>query len=143
MLKVVLDTNVLVSALLKENSLPAFILALIRKKKLLLCLTEEIFKEYVDVLRREKFYQIEKESKPLLSALKKESLMVKPGSKIAVITDDPEDNKFLECAVEAKAVFLITGNTKHFPKSFHRTKIVNPRQFVEITLKSIILNKDN
>jgi len=48
---------------------------------------------------------------------------------------------FLECAVEAKADFLITGNKKHFPfKSFHHTRIVSPREFIDTALKFIILN---
>ena len=63
-----MDTNVLVSALLKENSLPAFILALIRKRKIRLCFSKEIFEEYEEVLQREKFHQIKREVAPLLTS---------------------------------------------------------------------------
>lgn len=93
-----MDTNGLVSALLKENSLPAFILALIRKEKIKLCFSKEIFEEYEEVLQRKKFHQIKKEVTPLLTSLRKGSLLVKPKGKITE-ANDPDDNKFLECAL--------------------------------------------
>ena len=65
---------------------------------------------------------------------------MKPKGKITE-ANDPDDNKFLECALEANADFLITGNKKHFPlKSFHRTRIVSPRDFIDTALKVVILN---
>lgn len=132
MFKIVLDTNVLVSALLKDKSLPAFILAFARQKRMVLCLSREIFAEYKAVLEREKSRSIRKEVRPLLASLKKEALWIKPNVTIETIVDDPEDNKFLECAQQAQAEYLITGNTKHFPiKEFRGTKIVSPREFIE------------
>lgn len=139
MLKFVMDTNVLVSALLKDNSPPAFILALLRTKKMTLCLSKEIFEEYKAVLNREKFRHIRSAATPLLLSFKKEGLLVEPKVRIAVITADPADNKFLECAQAAQADFLITGNTRHFPfKQFQDTKIVSPKEFIEHTLALII-----
>lgn len=65
--------------------------------------------------------------------------MVEPKIRIAVITADPADNKFLECAQAAQADFLITGNTKHFPfKQFQDTRIVSPKEFIEYALALII-----
>jgi len=91
-------------------------------------------------LQREKFHQIKREIAPLLSSLRKGSLLVKPKGKITD-ANDPYDNKFLECVLEAKADFLITGNKKHFPsKSLHRTRIVSPRDFIDTALKFVILN---
>lgn len=137
-IKVVLDTNVLVSALLKNKSLPAFILAIIRQKRINLCLTKEIFAEYKAVLERQKFHGIRKEVMPLLASLKKEALWVSPKERVKEIVADPEDNKFLEAAQEAQADYLITGNIKHFPlKNFHKTKIVNPRDFIETIMQTI------
>jgi len=135
-----MDTNVLVAALWKENSLPAFILARIRKGKIRLCFSKEIFEEYEEVLQREKFHQIKREVAPLLTSFRKGSLLVKPKGKITE-ANDPDDNNFLECALEAKADFLITGNIKHFPyKRLHRTRIVSPRDFIDTALKFVILN---
>lgn len=139
MFKVVLDTNVLVSALLKNRSLPAFILALVRRKQVALCLSKEIFAEYEGVLNRDKFGLIRKEVGQLLVNLKKEALWVVPKERIDTIVQDPEDNKFIECACEAGADYLITGNTRHFPfKKFRTIKIVSPREFIEVTLTTII-----
>lgn len=139
MLKAVIDTNVLVSALLKNNSLPSFILALLRRKMITLCLSKDIFEEYRAVLDREKFHSIKKEAAPLLSSLKKGAIWVEPKTRITEITNDPADNKFLECAAEAKADFLITGNSRHFPfRSYCNTRIVSPKVFIESTLKFII-----
>ncbi len=132
MLKVVLDTNVLVSALLKDKSLPAFILALIRRKRVALCLTKEILEEYEEVLNRKRFYKIRNEALSLVASLRKEALWIRPKVRFDDIAVDPEDNKFLDCAYATESDYLITGNTRHFPiKEFHRTKLVNPREFLE------------
>lgn len=139
MLKVVIDTNVLVSALLKDNSPPAFILALLRKKKMTLCLSKAIYEEYGAGLDREKFRHIKDAVAPLLLSLKKGCLLIEPKIRIDVITADPADNKFLECAQAAYADFLITGNTKHFLfKQFQDTRIVSPKEFIEYALALII-----
>ncbi len=135
MLKVVLDTNVLVSALLKDRGLPAFILALVRRKRVVLCLSEDILEEYEEVLKRERFRAIRDEALSMIAALRKEASWIKPKIRFDDIAGDPDDNKFLDCAYSAQADYLITGNTKHFPiKEFHRTRIVNPREFIESTI---------
>lgn len=139
MLKVVLDTNVLVSALLKDDSLPAYILALVLRKMMALCLSEDIFEEYQAVLHRDRFHKIKNEAVPLLSSLKKAAIRVEPKNRITEITNDPADNKFLECAVEADADFIITGNTRHFPfKSYRNIRIVSPKAFIDDALKLVI-----
>lgn len=142
MLKIVLDTNVLVSALLKDKSLPAFILAMARQKLITVCLSKGIFEEYEAVLNREKFRSIRKEVGPLLTSLRKGAVWVSPKERIEEIVDDPEDNKFLECAHESQADYLITGNTKHFPfKKFRKTRIVSPKDFIETAIKTIIMGE--
>jgi putative PIN family toxin of toxin-antitoxin system len=76
----------------------------------------------------------EKQNKFLLQ-IKKHGKWVKPNVSVEAAAD-PEDNKFLECALKAKADFVITGNIKHFPsKKFHDTRIVTPSQFLEIVTK--------
>ena len=68
-----------------------------------------------------------------LRELKTVGALVEPQEKIAIITVDPSDNKFLECAVAAKADFLITGNLRHFPsKAFRRINIAPPEEFLQI-----------
>ena len=63
--------------------------------------------------------------------LRAASTIVKPAAHLSV-TSDPDDNMFLECAQAAKADYLITGNTDHFPKSWKYTEIVTPRGFINV-----------
>jgi uncharacterized protein len=48
------------------------------------------------------------------------------------MTIDPKDNIFLECADEARADYLVTGNVRHFPRFWKRTKVITSREFVNI-----------
>lgn len=139
MLKVVVDTNVIVSALLKPYSNPALILSLITQKQLNLCLSAVIFNEYKEVLGYSKFKQLDQEKvKKLLAQLKKDAIMVAPMVSINIIKDHPVDNIFLECAFTAKADFLITGNTKHFSlKTFHHINILTPSEFLSDVIKTL------
>jgi putative PIN family toxin of toxin-antitoxin system len=139
MLKVVIDTNVLVSALLKPDSVPELILSLILEGELVLCLSEPIVTEYEEVLRREKFKKLNhKKVRELLSCLTSGAKWVSPKIHLQVTKTDPEDNKFLECAHEAEADFLITGNIKHFPpEKFKGTIILSPAKFLSVIAKML------
>ncbi|MGR3319404.1 MAG: putative toxin-antitoxin system toxin component, PIN family [Candidatus Anammoxibacter sp.] len=143
MKKIVVDTNVVVSSLLNEDSIPASIIHLVLQGKVTLCLSNDIFSEYKGVLSRKKFSHLDQPSiKSLLPQLKKKSLLVKPTFPIEIITNDPADNKFLECALVTKADFLVTGNSKHFPfKKFHNTRIVTPKEFLILIIKTIVKEK--
>jgi predicted nucleic acid-binding protein len=48
------------------------------------------------------------------------------------VTRDPEDNKFLECADAARADYLLTGNQRHFPRFWKKTKVITRREFISI-----------
>jgi putative PIN family toxin of toxin-antitoxin system len=139
MLKLVIDTNVVISALLKPESNPALIMSLILRGDCRLCVTEKIFAEYEEVLGRGKFKKLNQASvREFLSTLKSRALWVVPKVIIDDVAKDPADNAFLECALESKADFLITGNIAHFPeKKFHRTSIVIPGEFVSHAVKLI------
>ncbi|MEO5360906.1 MAG: putative toxin-antitoxin system toxin component, PIN family [Nitrospirota bacterium] len=135
MLKVVIDTNVLVSAFIKKPSLPDLIITLIQKRQLQLCLTSEIIAEYEGVLERGKFKQLrnkyDTEIKTLFSSFQRDALWVKPVKPVGIIKHDPADNKFLECALSAQADYVITGNIRHFPfGQFEKTLIVTPQEFI-------------
>jgi uncharacterized protein len=137
MIKVIIDTNVLISALIKPKSNPtnpALVLNLILDGKFKLCLSEAIFQEYEEVLARPKFSRLDQKAvKKLLQLIKKESCWVIPTKKVNLIKEDPQDNIFLECAQEAKVNFIITGNSRHFPKiKFKNALIVSPGEFIEL-----------
>lgn len=140
MIKIVLDTNVFVSALLTPNGKPELIIRLVFAGQAELYLTEAIFEEYAEVLARKKFKDkiAPARLKEAKAQLRKISKWIEPQKAVHVLTDDPDDNIFLECALECKADFLITGNTKHFPfSSFHETKIVSPDEFIQAISKKI------
>ena len=140
MLKVVVDTNVIVSALLRPQSNPALTISLILNGDCRLCLSDEIFTEYEEVLAREKFKRLDRPRvKELLFTLKRRALWVTPKVSIDNVAKDPADKVFLECALEAEADFLITGNIHHFPvKNFHNTLIVTPSEFMAFITKLLI-----
>ena len=109
----VIDTNVLVSALLAPMSNPAKVLALVREKLVIPCFDDRIFLEYEDVLFRSKFpFNIE-DILFLLDFLRGIGLAVVPMPLNVPFTDEA-DRKFYEVAKFCCAT-LITGNLKHFP----------------------------
>lgn len=139
MLRVILDTNIVISALHKPDSDADIILnlALDQEAELLqLCLSEAIFEEYQQVLSRNKFMYLDRtKTQVMLAAIRQVGLCVLPKVNVDLIKADPEDNKFLECAMAARADFFITGNTRHFPfKKFQITRIVTPREFIEFEI---------
>lgn len=132
MQKIILDTNVIVSALI-SNSVPTSILyELVLTQKVKTCLSNEIFTEYVDVMNREKFAKFpdfKLKTDIVLSRLREISTFYTTNRKIDILTDI-SDNKFLELAAICSADFLITGNTCDFQLTeFEYTKILTPREF--------------
>ncbi len=130
--RVVLDTNVAVSAHLKEDGLERFVLDLALNRKLHLFLSAEILEEYRNVLAREKFNIHPEKVAASLHLIERASTKVRPKRKVTA-AKDPGDNKFLECAAEAQADYLVTGNKKHFPKQWEKTRIVNARELLQAT----------
>jgi len=131
--RVVIDTNVFISGILKAKSAPGMILqALSEPDSLELLLSEQIFNEYNEVIRRQKFGLNEDTINTALSLILEIADIVLPEKEFNVLPD-PDDNRFLECAVEGRADFLVTGNRKHFPFSeFYEVKIVSPSELIKI-----------
>jgi putative PIN family toxin of toxin-antitoxin system len=112
--RVVLDTNVVVSAYLVPTGKPARILSLARQGKLDICLSEEILREIKRTLLRPKFQKIHKatpqEIDRFLQALV-EIIDLVPGTmEVDEVDGDPDDNKILACALEGKADFVVSGD---------------------------------
>ena len=127
---VVLDTNVIVSAHLKEEGLERFVLDLALARKLQLFLSDEILEEYAGVLARAAFKLSPAKVAASLRLLEKAATMIYPQKKITA-AKDPDDNKFLECSAEAQADYLVTGNKKHYPQQWQRARIVNARELLQ------------
>lgn len=132
MLKVVYDTNVVVSGLLNKEGIPAALLDLALQKKITLFLSPYLLEEYKDVLSRSKFGLSIVLVNRFLAQLKENSTLVEPKTNLSVIKRDPHDNRILECALEAGADYIVTGNTRHFPfKRFKSSRVVSPTEFWE------------
>jgi len=126
--KAVVDTNILVSAMLSPGKNAARIMDMIRDGLLVPCYNAEILEEYQEVLGRGKFNFSRKNADAILSGIALKGLLVNhPESSFGL--PDEDDRKFYDAAKSA-AAFLITGNTKHYPEE---PRIVSPARFLEIT----------
>lgn len=135
MIRVVLDTNVIVSAALTPSG-PSFrIIELAGRNLIQLWTSLEIFAEYKDVLSRPRIDVSPTQAKLQLAALKRISKFVAP-TKVVRVSPDPDDNMFLECAETAKAHYLITGNVRDFPMRWKYTTVVTHRQFLDFFASS-------
>jgi putative PIN family toxin of toxin-antitoxin system len=132
-IRVILDTNVVVSAHLNDEGYERSVLDLALSGKLRIFVSEAILKEYESVLRRPKFRLKPRSVSHSLLLLRAAARVVAPYGQIDVARD-PGDNRFLECAEAAKADYLVTGNKRHFPKQWRQTLIVNARELLEWTI---------
>lgn len=130
MIKVVIDTNVFVSSFFGGN--PRKIVDLWKSGQITLCLSKPIVDEYMAVLRR-----LELENEPELEELLNlfaggyHVLFTSKTPRLTVVEDDPDDNKFIECAVALKAHFVVSGDKALTAiQDYMGIKIVAPRQFL-------------
>lgn len=136
-LRLVLDTNVLVSAALKPDGLPRTVVLLAITKPARLYVSTAILSEYREVLSRPEL-QIRKGLRlQLLELIKKHSYLV-TSSRPLEITGDPADNMFLECADAARADYLVTGNQRHFPRFWKKTKVITSREFISMVAPHLV-----
>jgi putative PIN family toxin of toxin-antitoxin system len=129
-LRLVVDTNVVVSAALKPISLPADALFFSFTSGDLY-VSPEILQEYEETLSRPKFQFPPGVVKEILDTISENARVVRSHTRLSV-ADDPDDNKFLECALVSEADYLITGNLADYPERFETTHIVTPRQFLTL-----------
>jgi uncharacterized protein len=130
-LRLVLDTNILVSAALKPDGLQRTVLVLAITRPARLYVTKAILAEYREVLARSEFKIRRGLRQQLLQLIKNHAQLVNPARTLQV-AKDPDDNKFLECADVARVDYLITGNQRHFPKFWKKTKVITSREFIGI-----------
>jgi putative PIN family toxin of toxin-antitoxin system len=127
----VLDTNVLVSALLKSGSTPWKVAAEALTGDIIPILNDDIIGEYEEVLRRPKFKFEERAVRILMDELKRRAVYADAGE-IDDIVADPKDVVFYAVLMEKRKedeAYLVTGNLKHFPV---KTFIVTPKEMLDI-----------
>jgi putative PIN family toxin of toxin-antitoxin system len=130
--RVVLDTNVLISAALKPHGLEASVVAEALAGRLEVWVTDQVWAEYEQVLARPKFAKVRQDAQDLLGALNDRVHRTSPSAPITAALDE-DDNRFLECAAAADAAYLVTGNLRHYPSEFGSTRMVNARGFADAT----------
>lgn len=132
MRKIILDTNVVVSALIQRSYPFHIVNEVFSNSKIQLCLSDELLFEYFNVLHREKFAKYPDfvaNAQTLLIDINNRAVKYHPTIRLNVI-NDIDDNKLLELAVTCKADFLITGNSNDFTlEKYEGTKIVSPKEY--------------
>jgi putative PIN family toxin of toxin-antitoxin system len=133
MIRVVLDTNIIVSALLQPLGPPAQVFLLAIGGSIQLCLSGSVYAEYEEVISRPRFRLSETLIGVALRTIREKGFWVRPTEPIRVCSD-PNDDIFLECASAAEAQYLVTGNVRHFPTSWSSIRIVTARNLLNIVL---------
>ena len=135
MIKITLDTNVLISGTFWTGK--SFkIMKLIDEKKIICVLSKKILEEYYKILKSDEIIEKIKKKDLLISKIAEKiitnSLIVEPKIKLNIIKEDPDDNKILECAKTGKVDYIIT-NDNHLLKikGFEGIKIVKPEEFLK------------
>ena len=132
-----IDTNVLISAAIKPAGLQRTVLQLAITKPARLYVSRSILEEYGEVLARPELKIRKGLRQQFLQLIKNHSYTVAPTQQLEVV-GDPDDNIFLECADAAKADYLVTGNQKHFPRFWKKTKVITPREFISLAAPHLI-----
>lgn len=127
----VINTNVLVSAMLKWDSTPGNIMELVFAGMIVPLLNEHIVKEYREVLSRAKFHLTREIIHDVLAEIKRFGVYV-DAQELDIELTDPKDRVFYEVVMEKRKTedaYLVTGNIRHFPSEPY---IVTPRQMLDI-----------
>src|SRR5262249_16406359 len=133
--KAVYDTNLIISAALSPSGIPSSLLALAVDGTVQLYVSPVILEEYTEVLHRPKFDLSEQVMPALMRRITEAAVLVYPSRTISSSPDE-SDNRFLECAQEAGAGYVVTGNKRHFPFSeFEGINIVSPAEFAAILME--------
>jgi uncharacterized protein len=132
MIRVVLDTTVIVSAFISPYGPNARLFDLILDKEIRPYITEAVLDEYAKVFDYEHLKHLSKNKVARLRGIvSRAGVVVRTGGKLK-ISGHEDDNRIYECAVAAKAHYIVTENKKHFTRGYKTTKVVNARQLIAI-----------
>lgn len=135
----VIDTNVLVSAMLRWESIPGSVLELVFSDVITPVLNEKILSEYREVLNRPKFHFTKDIVEDIISDIEERAIYVCE-EHLNIELPDEKDRVFYEVTMEKRKTdetYLTTGNIKHFPSE---TFVVTPREFLSIILNGNLTN---
>lgn len=135
MQRIVIDTNVIVSALIQRSYPNLIITELFIEQRFKLCISDELMSEYFEVLARPKFAKFQDffiRAESLLVEIETKAEKFFPDIKLDLISDK-DDNMILELADKCEADFIITGNTTDFTfPLYKKTRIVTPKEYWDI-----------
>ncbi|CCO08448.1 putative toxin-antitoxin system toxin component, PIN family [Desulforamulus hydrothermalis] len=133
-MRITVDTNVLISAL-GWNGAEAAVIEMVLDSSLVLCLSAQILSEFYRVVNYPKFGFTDEEIDGFIGRLLTNSIIVNPSQSINAVADDPDDNKIIECAVEGKAEYIISGD-KHLLSlgEYKNVKILRASEFLQVLL---------
>ena len=135
--RIVLDTNILVSAALDQQKdvtppgRPSYCVRLVFRESVHLILSEILFAEYSDVLSRPHFQFTRGYVQKFLHTLRRSAQFVRPSKIDPEVVFDLSDAPVLGTAVAGQADFLVTGNRKHFPRSYKGVVVMTPAEMVD------------
>ncbi len=135
--KLVLDTNVVLSAVLKPGGLQRLIFQVAFSPFCEVFVSEPILAEYEDELSRKRFKLQPDEVRAVMNLTKAAARPVTPRNAVAA-AGGPDDQMFLGCAEGAGADYLVTGNKKHFPARWKKTKVVSGREMMNPMLRGLL-----
>jgi len=130
----VIDTNVLVSAMIKWNSVPGNVVELAFSGTIIPLLNEQIVKEYREVLGRPKFHLTDEIINSVVDEIERLGIYI-DADELDLVLPDPKDRVFYEVVMEERKsedAYLVTGNIKHFPI---KPYVVTPRQMMDIIIE--------
>ncbi len=136
-LRLVIDTNVVVSAVLKPEGLQRTVVLLALSRPVHWYVSPSILEEYELVLGRPELKIQRSLRRQFLQLIRNHARLVTP-SYLPQVTSDPADNIFVECADAARADYLVTGNPRHFPKFWKSTKVISSREFLSVVAPHLI-----
>jgi len=130
--KVVIDTNVFVSGLTFKGK-PREVLDLIWRGDIEACISSFILKELEETLKKD-FSWDRDQIKHTMEEIKAKTILIQPKNKVSVIKENDDDNHILECAIEGKVQYLISGDRKHLLplKEYQGIKILSPSDFLKL-----------
>lgn len=131
-MKIVLDTNIVVSGLLQSQGNPAQVLALVLSGAIQVCHDERILAEYAEVLARPRFKFDPKRVREVLNKIETDGLAIDAIRQRDLHLPDADDEPFLAVALAASVDFLVTGNLVDYPPDKRRgATVVSPAAFME------------
>ena len=129
-MRVVIDTNVFISAVLGGRV--GIIVDEWKAKKFTLIVSEAIVREYLDVINRPKFKIPSREIAAITDYLLKNAEFVTPLEQVNVIEADPSDNKFIDAALQGQAEYVVSGDEHLLGlKTFQNIRLITAREFIE------------